>query len=198
MARVVTALGHDRFAVLGMSVGGGYAVACAARHSDRVTTLGLVATQPPGTREESVDELEAEIAPEFLQWRAQVSPDDPDNEALSRRWLSMLLPADAALVALRTTAEVAASVREALADPSGYLRDAATMSRPWVHGPELVHCPVRAWFGELDDRSGAAAAAGLLAGFADVRVAVRPATTHLATLVDHWPEVLATLRDLSR
>lgn len=198
LAGVVGELGHDRFAVLGMSVGGGYAVACAARHPDRVTALGLVATQPPGTRGEAVDELEAEITPEFLRWRAEVSPDDPDDEALCRRWLAMLPPADAALVALRSPAEVAASVREALADPSGYLRDAVTMARPWVHGPELVHCPVRAWFGELDDRSGAAAAAGLLAGFADVRVTVRPATTHLATLVDHWPEVLATLRDLTR
>ena len=35
----------------------------------------------------------------------------------------------------------------------------------------------------------------LLAGVADLRVTVRPATTHLATLVGHWHEVLATLRD---
>ena len=55
---------------------------------------------------------------------------------------------------------------------------------------------MRAWFGELDDRSGADAAADLLAGLGDVAVVVRPRTTHLATLVAHWPDVLATLRDL--
>lgn len=197
LAAVVAELGRERFAVLGMSVGGGYAVACAARHPDRVAALGLVATQPPGVRTEPVEELERETAPEFLQWREEVAPDDPDDEALAARWLTMLPAVDAALLAARTPAEVAASVREALADPRGYLRDAATMSRPWAHGPDEVRCPVRAWFGDLDDRSGALAAAELLAGFADVEVTVRPATTHLATLVAHWPEVLTTLRDLS-
>ncbi|MDR7252541.1 pimeloyl-ACP methyl ester carboxylesterase [Nocardioides sp. BE266] len=190
LAGVASELGHDRFAVLGMSVGGGYAVACAARHPDRVTALGLVSTQPPGTREEPVEELERAFAPEFLAWRAQVTPDDPDDDALAARWLTMLPTADAALVATRTPAEVAASVREALADPAAYLRDAATMSRPWTYGPEQVRCPVRVWFGELDDRAGAD---DFVRGFADVEVTVRPATTHLAALVAYWPEVLATL-----
>lgn len=194
LAGVVSELGHDRFAVLGMSVGGGYAVATAARHAERVTALGLVSVQPPGVRREPVEALVDEIAPEFLAWRAQVDPDDPDDEALAARWLTMLPPADAALVAARTPGQVAASVREALADPSGYLRDAATMSRPWTHGPEQVRCPVRMWFGELDDR---AAPDDFARGFADVEVTVHPATTHLAALVAHWPEVLTTLRDLS-
>ena len=60
-----------------------------------------------------------------------------------------------------------------------------------------MRCPVRAWFGELDDRSTASGASELLAGFADLDVTVRPGTTHLATLVAYWPEVQATLRDLS-
>lgn len=194
LAGVAAELGHDRFALLGMSVGGGYAVACAARHAGRVAALGLVSTQPPGTRDEPVEVLEAEVAPEFLAWRARVGPDDRDDEALAARWLTMLPAADAALVAARPAADIAASVREALADPAGYLRDAATMSRRWSHAPELVRCPVRIWAGELDDR---AAPHEVARGFADVEVTVRPATTHLAALVGHWPEVLATLRDLT-
>lgn len=194
LAGVASELGHDRFAVLGMSVGGGYAVTCAARHADRVAALGLVSVQPPGSRAEPVEELERELAPEFLAWREQVAPDDPDDGDLAARWLTMLPTADAALVATRTTAEVAASVREALGDPSAYLRDAAIMSRPWAHGPEQVRCPVRAWWGELDDR---AAVSEVVSGLADVEVVVRPATTHLATLVAHWPDVLTTLRHLS-
>ncbi|KQV67891.1 hypothetical protein ASC64_11910 [Nocardioides sp. Root122] len=197
LAGVAAELGREHFAVLGMSVGGGYAVACAARHPDRVTAVGLVATQPPGTRHEPVHELEAEMAPEFLRWRAQVDPGDPDDDALAARWLTLLPATDAALVAARTSGEIAAAVRESLRHPDGYLRDAATMARPWDHGPELVRCPVRAWFGELDDRSTAAGASDLLAGFADLDVTVRPGTTHLATLVAHWPEVLTTLRELS-
>ena len=164
LAGVASELGHERLAVLGMSVGGAYAVATAARHPDRVTALGLVATQPPGARPEPVEELVAEFAPEFLQWRAGVDPADPSDDALTARWLTMLPPEDADLVSSL--------------------------------GPAEVRCPVRAWFGELDDRSGADAAADLVGGLRDVEVVVRPRTTHLATLVAHWPDVLATLRDL--
>ena len=82
-----------------MSVGGGYAVACAARHPDRVAALGLVATQPPGPRDDPVDALVDEFRPEFLAWRATVDPDDPDDEALVGRWLEMLPSQDAGLVA---------------------------------------------------------------------------------------------------
>lgn len=195
LAAVATVLGHERFAVLGMSVGGAYAVACAARHPDRVAALGLVATQPPGARTEEVDLLAAELSAEFLAWRAGVDPFDPDDERLARRWLTMLPEEDAALVAARGARAVAASVREALACPDGYLRDAALQHRPWQHGPAEVACPVRAWFGEDDDRSPADRVSGLVAGFADLEVTVRPRSTHLATLVAHWPDVLATLRD---
>ncbi|WP_395691057.1 alpha/beta fold hydrolase [Nocardioides sp.] len=77
------ALGIDRFAALGMSVGTAYALVCAARHPDRVRALALVA--------------------------------GPDDEALARRFLDDLPPADAALLGTaRTPAQVAASVREAL------------------------------------------------------------------------------------
>ena len=196
LAGVAAGLGHDRFAVLAMSVGGAYALATAARHPDRVAALGLVATQPPGARAEPAEDLAAATGPEFLAWRASVDPTDPDDEALTARWLGMLPPADAALIAALGPAVAAASVREALAEPAGYLRDAALLQRPWQHGPAEVRCPVRAWFGEDDDRSGAAAAAGLLAQLDDVVVVVRPRTSHLATLVAHWPEVLTTLRDL--
>ena len=44
---VADVLGIDEVAVLGMSVGGGYAAACAATHQDRVTRLGIVATLAP-------------------------------------------------------------------------------------------------------------------------------------------------------
>ena len=45
---VADQLGIDSFAVLGMSIGGAYALACAARHPDRVTAAGVAAS--PGER----------------------------------------------------------------------------------------------------------------------------------------------------
>ena len=72
---VASALGVDELAVLGMSVGGGYAVACAASYPDRVTALGVVATLPPPERtgSESVAEAMERFRPDF----ADTSPDRP-------------------------------------------------------------------------------------------------------------------------
>ncbi len=129
-AAVVTArvLGHDRFAALGMSVGGQYATAAAARHPDVVAALGLVSSQgervgPPPDRAE------------YEAWVAGVRPDDPDDAALAARWYEGLPAPDAALLAEQGDAAVAAGVREALAQPDGYLRDAELSNSAWPHRP---------------------------------------------------------------
>ena len=165
------ALGIDRFAALGMSVGTAYALVCAARHPDRVRALALVAG-PDGRRHEprTVAQAVERFRPEFEAWVARIDPDDPDDEALARRFLADLPPADAALLGtMRTPAQVAASVREALVDHDGYLRDAALTLRPWDATPADVRCPVHTW---PDDR-----------------------TRHLSMLLSRWPEILAALLD---
>ena len=63
---------------------------------------------------------------------------------------------------------MAASLREALADHDGYLRDAALTFRPWDAGRADVRCPVHTW---PDDRE-----------------------RHLSVLLAGWPDVLAALR----
>jgi pimeloyl-ACP methyl ester carboxylesterase len=159
---VADTLGIGSFAALGMSVGTAYALVCAARHPDRVRSLALVAAPPK--EERSVDEAE------FAAWVAGIDPDDPDDGALTTRFLAALPPADAALLArLRTPAQVAASVREALADHDGYLRDAALTFRAWDATAAEVRCPVHTW---ADDRE-----------------------RHLSTLLANWEPILASLLD---
>lgn len=191
---VAASLGVDRFAVLGMSVGCSYAVALAARHPDRVAALGLVALQTPPPEPGSVADKVERFRPAFTSYVDTLAPDDPDDAALAGRFLDRLPPPDAAALLGRVgrvgRAGVAAGVREALASPEGYLRDAALLLSPWEHRPEEVRCPVHLWFGEHDDRSTAGAAAPWVARLTAPAVTVRPGTTHLATLVDHWPEVL--------
>jgi len=166
---VADALGIDGFGVLGMSVGTAYALACAARHPDRVRAVALVAgpvdpRHEPGT----VAEVVERFRPEFEGWVARLDPGDPDDAALARRFLADLPPADAALLgSLRTPAQLAASVREALADHDGYLRDAALTFRPWDATPADVRCPVHTW---QDDRA-----------------------RHLSTLFVNWEPILAAL-----
>ncbi|TDD45720.1 alpha/beta hydrolase [Kribbella antibiotica] len=114
---VADALGIERFAVMGMSIGGPYTAASAALHPERVTALAVLASpasvpelDPPYHR----DDLDADrqaffdrlartspaeaaelMRPDFLAYVAQLNPADPDDTALVRRFLAELDPHDA-------------------------------------------------------------------------------------------------------
>jgi pimeloyl-ACP methyl ester carboxylesterase len=192
---VADRLGIGEVAALGMSVGGGYAAACAATHPDRVTALGVVATMPPpehgpgGTVEDAMRDLR----PGFAAYVAGVAPDDPDDDAVARRFLDGLPPRDAALLATALAPEdLAASVREALAVPEGYLRDAALTFRPWAVDVREVACPTVLRYGEADDRA-LPGGRWLAERIPHADLVVVPGATHLETLIGSWPDVLAPL-----
>ncbi len=220
VAAALEALGHKRFALLGMSVGGQYALACAARHPDRVSAVAAIATpavvpelDPPWHRDDlstdqqdffvrlaslPVEEAADLVRPEFERYVERLDLEDPDDNALARRWAATLPAADAGLVlASRTTSEVAAGVREAHAPADGYLRDAALAFRRWDVAPRDVRCHTFLWYGELDDHAPARNGAWLAQQVPGARLVVRERTTHLAILVAHWDEVLTVLRDAS-
>ena len=115
--------------------------------------------------------------------------------ALARRWSGQLPAPDAALLADLSPADVAASVREALACPDGYLRDAAVMFHPWEVRPESIGCPAWLWYGELDANAPVRNGRWLAEHVPGATLVVREQTTHLATLVQHWDDILTTLRD---
>lgn len=165
-------LGLDRFAVLGMSLGGPYALACAAEHPQRVTAVGVVAApgiapemDPPWHRDDlSRDQQEffsrlatgtvaaavEAIRPDFEAYIAQLAPDDTDDVALAGRLARQLHPLDAEATAALPAADVAAATREALTQTDGYLRDAAVTFRRWEFRLDAVRCPTWLWYGELD------------------------------------------------
>lgn len=185
---VLDALGLDRVAVLGMSVGALYAAALAAHHPERVSRLVLVAAPR--------EELRSLDPDEFRAWRAGLRVEDPVDSDVAARWLATLPEPDAtALARVLGVPELAASAREALGDERGYLEDARTLVSPWDLRLDDVRGPVHLVHGRHDDRNPPAAATwwtDRLPRAATVTTATTP-TTHLATLLTGWPDLLRVL-----
>jgi pimeloyl-ACP methyl ester carboxylesterase len=217
LVAVADTLGVDGFAVLGMSVGGPYALACAARHPGRVRSVGVVAgpavvpeLDPPWHRDDlapdqrmfftrllsgSVADAVAVIRPDFEAYVERLAPQDPDDAGLVRRLVQGLHPQDAAVLARQPVVEVATTVREALAQLDGYLRDAAVTFRAWEVPPEQVRCPCWLWYGAADPQVSVRNGVWLAGRVPTATLVVREGAGHLAALHDHWDEILVTLRD---
>ena len=220
VASVADRLGIERYGVLGMSVGGPYALACAARHPDRVTSAAVVsapgmapAMDPPWHRDDldvegrrfvtglahlTVEEAVQRMRPDFEAYVAGVAPQDPDDAALVARWLTGLPPHDATLLADLSTAELADAVREALARPEGYLRDAAVTFRTWELDLTDVQCPVSVWAGELDANHPPRNSTWLAQHLPRSTLRLLPGTGHLGALLEHWDEILGELSPAAR
>jgi pimeloyl-ACP methyl ester carboxylesterase len=215
VAAVADALGIGRYGVLGMSIGGPYALACAAMHPERVTAVGVVASpaevpslDPPYHRDDlgpeqrgvfralartkAGDAVEL-LRPEFEAYVEGLAPSDPDDDALAERFCAGLSAFDSEVVGRQTAAEIAAATREALVNTAGYLRDAAISFRRWDFRPEVISCPVSLWYGELDANASVRNGEWLVERIPEADLIVHPGEGHLGTLHDHWEEVLARL-----
>ena len=216
VAAVADALGIGTFAVLGMSLGGPYALAVAARHPDRVTAAVTVASPAPtplldppwlrdglsaqeqewfvGLAAASVDEAIASMRPDFAAYVARTAVDDPSDEALAARLVEGLHPADVAALATVPAADLAAGGRESLAVLDGYLRDAALTFREWDFDVADVACPTTLYYGELDPQLSLRNGRWLAAHVPGSRLVVAEGTAHLSTLHARWDEIFGWLR----
>ncbi|MDX6264559.1 MAG: hypothetical protein QOH84_6247 [Kribbellaceae bacterium] len=215
VAAVADLLGVGRYGVLGMSIGGPYALACAVRDPERVTGVGVVASpaevpalDPPYHRDDleeeqqgffralarmPVEDAVGLMRPEFEAYVESLAPGDPDDDALALRFTAGLRSLDAEVVGRQTVAEIAASTREALVNTAGYLRDAAISFRRWEFRPEVISCPVSLWYGELDANASVRNGEWLAERVPGADLIVRPGEGHLGSLHNHWDEVLGRL-----
>ncbi len=214
-AAVADLLGIDTFAAVGMSVGGPYALACATRHPDRVSSVAVVSApgmtvemDPPCHRDDltpdqwaffarlaagSVDDAIDLMRPDFEMYVDHLDPGDADDAALIRRWMPGIDPVDAGLLASFSDAELAESVREALEHPDGYLRDAAVTFRTWTFRPEAVTCPTTLWYGELDCNHPVRHGRWLAERIPGAALVELDGTAHLGALLTRWEAILTSL-----
>ncbi|WBQ05985.1 alpha/beta fold hydrolase [Kribbella sp. CA-293567] len=211
VAAVADLLGVARYGVLGMSLGGPYALACAVRDPSRVTAVQVVASPgevpalvPPYHRDglsveqqefyellarTPVEEAIELMRPEFETYVGKLALDS-DDEEVARRFVAGLDALDAEVAARQPVAELAASIREALTTSSGYLRDAAIAFRPWLFRPEKINCPTTLWYGEHDTNASIRNGEWLAGRIPGAELLRRPGDGHLGSLHNHWDEIL--------
>lgn len=205
VAELADRLELERFAILGVSGGGPYALACAARIPERISRVGLIGAPGPlaggqfthgmTTRNRLALELAARspslarLLVRLLAWWIRRCP-----ERQLAHMLATAPPADRRVLAdPRYRARVVESTAEALRQGGrGVAWELTLLARPWGFRLQEVSVPVRIWHGLADNIVPAAAAQHLAAELPSSECRYLPDEGHL--IVRHLDAVLAELR----
>jgi pimeloyl-ACP methyl ester carboxylesterase len=155
-AALADALDVDQFAVFGWSLGGPYALACAALLGERVcgvATLGCpIPADWPGMRAQ-INRLDRRLmrcnpaARMLLHGLALSARRLPERSA---RVTARTLDERSAAVVLADPRAWSAGQAEGLADIDGVLDEYRVMDAPWALDLESIAAPVRLWQGSAD------------------------------------------------
>ncbi|BBZ24026.1 alpha/beta fold hydrolase [Mycolicibacter hiberniae] len=203
---VADTLGIDKMAVIGLSGGGPYTLACAAAMPNRVVAAGILGGVAPAVGPEAIDSglmrlarlaepvldragrpismlaaslirMVRPVASPALEFYARLSPDG-DREMLSRpEFKAMFLD------------DLLNGSRKQLAAP---IADAVLFARPWGFRLSDVHVPVHWWHGDADHIVPFSHGKHAVALLPDARLYPIPGESHLAGL-GRAEEILCTL-----
>jgi pimeloyl-ACP methyl ester carboxylesterase len=206
-------LGLERFAVVGFSAGGGYALACAARMPERIWAVGLACCEGP--YDEVPGALEQGMTPEERSLFERIRRDsvaarpavaehvawyqDPDTIwAWEREDPTVEVPIPPAVdVPILARPDVRDALtrmwREgARQGVGGLVDDWIALSLPWGFAFADVKVPVVVWHGELDHLVGPAHAHYFSAVLPNSTLVLYPQEGHLL-LLQHWSDILAAV-----
>ena len=200
---VADALGLGRFAVLGSSGGGPYALACAHELPNRVTKAGLISGVGPYDAPGATEGMRWQNRVGF-HWSARFAPlarlimgsiarqvrrsSERTVDAIGKA----LSAADAEIVRRPDVREaLAAELAEAFRQGSrGAASDLVLLGRPWGFALEAIEPVVFLWQGELDTLVPRAMGRHLADRIPNCRATFFPAAGHL--LLDHMPAIVET------
>jgi pimeloyl-ACP methyl ester carboxylesterase len=207
VAALADVLGIDRFAIVGVSGGGPYALACARFIPRRLTAVGVVCGlgpvgEPWALRDMLWSRRLVFVLARRAPWLLSLVHRDLFAPLLRRRpdaILSMISRASVAAdrrVLARTDVGRAllASIREAVrAGPDGMRHELQLYTRAWGFRPEEIDVTVDLWHGETDPIVPVAHTRVLLGRLAHVRCVILPGEGHFSLPIIHMH---AILRDL--
>jgi pimeloyl-ACP methyl ester carboxylesterase len=206
IAHLALMLGINRFAVLGWSAGGPYALACASRIPHLLTHVGTIGCMAPvHGRPETVREsgLQVDrilfplvrrspwIAAQFLRATNYLSP------ALLKRNLlrEVVCPADQAVIESINGAEMCDFFYEALRQgPWGTVQDYRILGGPWGFSLQEITKEVHLWQGDEDRIVPPCQARWLADRIPDARLHLVPGQGHFL-LRNCLSDILTTLTD---
>jgi pimeloyl-ACP methyl ester carboxylesterase len=205
VASLADTLGLDRFMVLGVSVGGPYAAACAALLRDRVAAAGIASgwgppgapRTKPGARLPFLPALgrNVRLLRRFSLSRA-AKRIARDGARFVEKSTAYAPPADRAVLADAGFRRVLVEdMREAFRQGArGPARDARVLTRRWGFRLEEIGVPVWLWHGHEDRNVPAAVARYVAERIPASRTTFYRADGHVSTLVNHVGEMLTALR----
>jgi pimeloyl-ACP methyl ester carboxylesterase len=201
VAAVVDALHVDRFAVVGISGGGPFALACAALLGDRLTRVAVASgVGPPGSMPTHDMTLPvwlafgtARAAPWLLAGALTVAAQL--GKSHPARYLDLvaahMAAADRPILARPAVREMyARDLPEAFRQgPSAMIEDLALLSAPWGLPLEDVRCFVKLWHGDADRMVPVEASKRVVKIVPGATLAVCPGEGHFL-VIDRWSEIL--------
>lgn len=210
VAALADALGFSEFALVGVSGGGPFALACAAALGERVRRVALVSSVGPP---EAMRRPRALATPAGLAFAlalrapwvlrgplalgARVARRRP--RLALRAIAARAAPADRAIIARPDVqAMLAADLGEAFRQGAGaFAHEIALLARPWGVALATVRCPVAMWHGEDDRVVLPDAARALAARLTLAHAAFVPREGHFMVL-ERLPEILAWVAAFDR
>ena len=203
-------LGLSRFAVLGVSGGGPYALACGALAPERVVAVGVAVgigpwrlIDPPGTNPEDRAVLEladaGDIEAALAACRRSAAADfasmlELDDDAMMDDFIRPVPEKERALFTPQLRAVWAADLREALTSYDGYARDNLAWGGDWDLDLAAVSSPTWLWYGDQDRMVPVDHGRWLHERIALSTLVIRPGAGHGGAIYPFWDDIFTTLR----
>jgi pimeloyl-ACP methyl ester carboxylesterase len=198
--QLADALGFDRFAVMGVSGGGPYAVACAYQLSQRLTNAAVVSGIGPLSLPHSTQGMQR---PNRIMFSVGRFSPTLTGFLLPRLIKSSLPTLDkhvqagtspTSSISPEVFAIMAADQREAIrAGGQGIVFDMKMLWRPWGFNLEDIHTPVQLWHGEADDLAPARLAHHLADHIPNCQATFYPGEGHTDPLTRHIHDIVESI-----